>query len=97
MQRLLVRYALGATLIIMGWSTVGHTHDGSSSSLPVLAASGESRYVTLFQNVRIFSGTGAELSSPSHVLVRGNQIEKISSQPIATDRRTVILKEPTER
>ena len=97
MQRLLVRYVLGAMLIIMGWPTVGHTYDGSSSSLPVLAASGESRYVTLFQKVRIFSGKRSELSSPSHVPVRGHQIEKISSQSIATDRRAVISKEPTER
>lgn len=40
MQRLLVRYVLSATLIIIGWSTVGHTHDISSSQPPVLAASG---------------------------------------------------------
>jgi imidazolonepropionase-like amidohydrolase len=41
---------------------------------------------TLFSNVRIFDGKSATLSAPSHVLVRGNQIEKISAAPIATDR-----------
>lgn len=47
----------------------------------------------LFQNVRIFDGKSDELSAPSHVLVRGNKIEKISSEPIPTDRRadTVII------
>ena len=40
---------------------------------------------TLFQNVRIFDGTGTSLSAPSNVLVRGNRIERISSAPIALD------------
>lgn len=49
--------------------------------------------VVLFQNVRIFDGKNAELSAPSHVLVRGNKIEKISAQPIPADRRadTVLI------
>jgi imidazolonepropionase-like amidohydrolase len=49
--------------------------------------------VTVFSNVRIFDGTNAALSAQSHVLVRGNIIEKISLQPIATDRRadTVLI------
>jgi imidazolonepropionase-like amidohydrolase len=42
---------------------------------------------TLFQNVRIFDGRNATLSDPSNVLVRGNKIETISTQPIAVDRR----------
>jgi imidazolonepropionase-like amidohydrolase len=43
--------------------------------------------VTLFENVRIFDGKGAALSALSHVLIRGNIIERISLQPIAVDRR----------
>jgi imidazolonepropionase-like amidohydrolase len=43
--------------------------------------------VTLFSNVRIFDGKSDTLSEPSHVLVRGNIIEKISTSPIPTDRR----------
>jgi imidazolonepropionase-like amidohydrolase len=43
--------------------------------------------VTLFSNVRIFDGKSATLSAPSHVLVRGNVIEKISTSLIPTDRR----------
>jgi imidazolonepropionase-like amidohydrolase len=48
---------------------------------------------TVFQNVRIFDGKSRQLSGPSHVLVRGNKIERISSTPIATDRRadTVLI------
>jgi len=48
---------------------------------------------TVFQNVRIFDGTGSQLSGPLHVLVRGNRIERISSTPIASDRRadTVLI------
>lgn len=40
---------------------------------------------TLFQNVRIFDGKGASLSASSNVLVRGNIIERISTEPIAAD------------
>lgn len=35
----------------------------------------------LFENVRIFDGTSDQLSEPSQVLVVGNQIETISTQP----------------
>ncbi|MCG7394724.1 amidohydrolase family protein [Microvirga sp. ACRRW] len=37
---------------------------------------------TLFENVRIFNGKNAALSAPSHVLVKGNTIERISAAPI---------------
>jgi imidazolonepropionase-like amidohydrolase len=37
--------------------------------------------------VGVFNGTTDSLSAPSNVLVRGNKIEKISTSPIATDRR----------
>jgi len=43
--------------------------------------------VTVFSNVRIFDGKSATLSEPSHVLIRGNKIERISVEPIPTDRR----------
>jgi imidazolonepropionase-like amidohydrolase len=43
--------------------------------------------VTVFENVRIFDGTTATLSPPSHVLVRGNVIETISARPLPVDRR----------
>jgi imidazolonepropionase-like amidohydrolase len=46
---------------------------------------------TLFQDVRIFDGTGAALSAPSHVLVRGNLIERISTSPIAPEPGTVVI------
>jgi imidazolonepropionase-like amidohydrolase len=57
------------------------------------AAQESPRPVTVFSNVRIFDGKGGALTAPSHVLVRGNVIEKISSKPIPTDRRadTVVI------
>jgi imidazolonepropionase-like amidohydrolase len=47
----------------------------------------------VFQNVRIFDGKSGQLSRPSHVLIRGNKIERISSAPIPTDQRvdTVLI------
>ena len=46
---------------------------------------------TVLQNVRIFDGKGGGLSALSHVLVRGNQIERISLTPIPTDRRAATV------
>src|SRR5262249_5637850 len=42
---------------------------------------------TVLQNVRIFDGKIGQLSGPSHVLIRGNKIERISATPIAGDGR----------
>jgi imidazolonepropionase-like amidohydrolase len=39
----------------------------------------------LFENVRIFDGKNDSLSAPSNVLVSGNTIEKISTDPIPID------------
>jgi imidazolonepropionase-like amidohydrolase len=52
-----------------------------------LVAQDSASQVTLFQNVRIFDGKSTLLSEPSNVLVRGNRIEKISTELIPTDRR----------
>ena len=41
--------------------------------------------VILFQDVRIFDGKSGSLSAPSNVLVRGNKIEKISTDGIQID------------
>jgi imidazolonepropionase-like amidohydrolase len=46
---------------------------------------------TLFQNVRIFDGKSAELSAPSHVLVRGGKVERISATPIQADPDVVVI------
>jgi len=43
---------------------------------------------TLFQNVRVFDGKSGRLSAPSHVLVQGNKIDRISSTPIVLDEST---------
>ena len=55
-----------------------------------LTATGEPEYppplapdgTILFRNVRIFNGVSAELSVPSDVLIEGNLIARISTQPI---------------
>ena len=46
---------------------------------------------TLLQNVRIFDGRGASLSAPSNVLIKGNVIERISTQPIATEPGATVI------
>lgn len=44
----------------------------------------------LFRNVRIFDGKSDELSKPSDVLIQGNKIAKISTEPISAEGATVI-------
>src|SRR5512134_1753827 len=51
-----------------------------------LAAQTAATGATLFQNVRIFDGTGKSLSAPSNVLVRANRIERISAAPILLEK-----------
>lgn len=46
---------------------------------------------TLFQNVRIFNGKSATLSSASNVLVRGKTIELISPSAIPADANTRVI------
>ncbi len=61
----------------------------SAGSLASLASSGQVSQgpVTLFQNVRVLDSVRGAVTPPRHVLVRGNVIERISTDPIATDRR----------
>jgi imidazolonepropionase-like amidohydrolase len=46
---------------------------------------------TLFRNVRIFDGKGSSLSAPSNVLVKGNIIERISTEPIAAEPGMIVI------
>ncbi len=46
---------------------------------------------TLLQNVRIYDGKSASLSGPSHVLVRGEVIERISAAPVAPPPGATII------
>ena len=76
---LMFRRAVVATLLLTGV--------GLPSAVRAQGSPQASGAVTLFENVRIFDGKSATLSAPSNVLVRGNKIETISTQPIAVDRR----------
>ena len=62
----------------------GISHAAQAQEAPRAAASGGP--VTLFQNVRVFDGKNTALSGTTNVLVRGNRIERISTDPLPTDR-----------
>lgn len=76
---LLSRSTFVATILLVG--------AGLPSAVRAQGSPPPSGAVTLFEGVRIFDGTSATLSAPSNVLVRGNKIEAISTQPIAVDRK----------
>lgn len=44
-----------------------------------------------FRNVRIFDGKSPQLSAPSHVVVRGNLIERISADPIEPEPDAIVI------
>jgi imidazolonepropionase-like amidohydrolase len=52
------------------------------AALIVLGLGGSANADVLFENVRIFDGSSDSLSAPSNVLVKGNLIEVISTEPI---------------
>ena len=77
------KLVLVAFLVGLGQTCLAQDYDLEAPGLtpsPVSAGGG----VTLFQNVRVFDGRSATLSSSTNVLVRGNVIERISASPIAT-------------
>src|SRR5262245_41906837 len=84
MKTKLLIYSLGIAL---------NTINATWAQSPTRAVAGNTGPVTLFSNVRIFDGKSDKMSAPTNVLVRGNKIEKISSQTIPTDRRadTVLI------
>lgn len=58
---------------------------------PTLAQQPTAGPTTLFQNVRIFDGRTAALSAPSHVLVQGNTIARISTSPINAETGAAVI------
>lgn len=56
------------------------------TALVAFFSQGALAQVTVFENVKIFDGTSSELSGPMNVLVRDKVIERISEDPIPTDR-----------
>ena len=73
--------------LVVGLCQTGQAQEPQRASPPAPSEGA----VTLFQNVRIFDGKNKTLSGPRNVLVRGNQIERISEGPIQTDRRATTV------
>ncbi len=58
---------------------------------PTFAQQEAAEPATLFQNVRIFDGKTAALSAPSHVLVQGKTIARISTSPITAETGATVI------
>ena len=80
--KLVLRPSLMLAAFLLGPCQVLLGQEAQRATPPTTVASDEA---TLFQNVRIFDGKSAALSASSHVLVRGNTIERISASPITVD------------
>lgn len=60
---------------------------GQEAGTPPVKPAAEEAHATHFNNVRLFDGKSDKLTAPSNVLIIGNKIERISTDPIPTDRR----------
>jgi imidazolonepropionase-like amidohydrolase len=74
-----LKHTLSRLLVLAGALTIGHS---SAAVAQPQSPTRDRNAPVLFENVRIFDGKSATLSGPSHVLVRGNVIERISADPI---------------
>jgi imidazolonepropionase-like amidohydrolase len=79
-----------ALLVGLSQASLGQDYEFAAPGLapPAALVNGGT---TLFQNVRIFDGKTAALSTPSSVLVRGHTIERISASPITVDTETTVI------
>jgi imidazolonepropionase-like amidohydrolase len=76
------RFVVAAlSLIALGLASAVHPQDNPPANVSA----------TLFRNVRIFDGKGASLSAPSNVLVKGNIIDRISTEPIAAEPGVTVI------
>jgi len=83
-----LRTSLVLGLALVGFCAASHAQDyelsapGTDERVPAVHPA--NNQVTLFQNVRIFDGKGAQLSAPTNLLVEGNIIRQITTDPIPT-------------
>ncbi|HML94282.1 MAG TPA: amidohydrolase family protein [Thermodesulfobacteriota bacterium] len=59
--------------------------------IPATAQQSAPMAATLFQNVRIFDGKSSSLSAPSNVLIKGNIIERISTESITPEQGATVI------
>ncbi len=78
----MLRCWLVPAALAMALCQTGQAQEAPAAAPPAISARSGA---TLFQDVRIFDGRSPALSAPSHVLVRGNIIDRISSSPITVD------------
>ena len=91
-RRPVIRSLLAACLLAQGLPAALAHSEAAEESAAAPAAAAAKPSAVLFENVRIFNGTADRLSPPSHVLVVGNQIQAISSTPIATPADVNLVK-----
>ncbi|MGA0593993.1 amidohydrolase family protein [Enterovirga sp. CN4-39] len=82
------RHAISGCLVLGVALWIGHSAAAVAQPGP---PSPSERPAILFENVRIFDGRNPTLSTPSHVLVKGNVIERISTTPIERAAETDVV------
>lgn len=91
MHNRIFRALRAAVLPVCLVSAPAWAHDAPAAAASPAPAAQQPARLTLFRNVRIFDGTQAQLSAPSHVLVRGKKIERISTTPLEADPSATVI------
>ena len=89
----MIRGIFASVLLLMAveLASTAHAQDWDPPAAPAENNPPANVSATLFQNVRIFDGRRASLSAPSNVLVKGNIIERISTEPIAAEPGVTVI------
>lgn len=77
------RFPTVLAALLIGTAVLTTQLNYAQNSAPTRSTSQQPTSI-LFENVRIFNGSSAQLSAPSNVLVVDNKIEMISATPITT-------------
>ncbi|MBU9764060.1 amidohydrolase family protein [Mycobacterium sp. TNTM28] len=67
------------------------TVPGQARQAPPPAPPGQGPAVTDFRNVRIFDGHSDQLSAPSNVRIKGNRIERISTEALPAESAATVI------
>ena len=78
-------------LMALGLGSAARAQDWDPPAAPPQSNPPANVSATLFQNVRIFDGRHDSLSAPSDVLIKGDIIQRISTEPIAAEPGVTVI------
>lgn len=87
----IAKFLSNTSILFFALSTSVFAHTPPAQTSPVSAVENQQLSEVLFENVRVFDGKSQKLSAPVNVLVRGNQIQEISTHPISVTNQVKVI------